>query len=297
MLVGGWSYTGSLQRVFINEGFHDRARLADGRPVFDGYLIGVSSQWNSPGYLPLYNDEPFVPIGDPRRALKSTDARVIEFLSEAEVELGTGKQTPDADGPVGAYRLYELAGVIHVASLVDSTDQYREEPNLAQLIQRGYPLAMVPTEHVDGCSLTPSDVPQGAFLRAAVDNLRHWVLDGKAPPRAGPLVWEGKQLALDAAGNVRGGIRAAEFEVPVAYYGRYRGKDKPECQEERNYPFAFFLRDDLPREELVRRYRSRDGYLVRYGDAVDRLIRQRWLLPEDGLRLKAKAVEDSRRLF
>jgi hypothetical protein len=58
MLVGGWSYTGSIQRVFINEGFHDRARLANGRPVFDGYLIGVSSQWNDPGYLPLYNDEP-----------------------------------------------------------------------------------------------------------------------------------------------------------------------------------------------------------------------------------------------
>ena len=31
-----------------NEGFHDRARLADGRPVFDGYLLGVSSRWNSP---------------------------------------------------------------------------------------------------------------------------------------------------------------------------------------------------------------------------------------------------------
>jgi len=44
MLVGGWFSTGSIQRVFINEGFHDRAQMANGQPIFDGYLIGVSSQ-------------------------------------------------------------------------------------------------------------------------------------------------------------------------------------------------------------------------------------------------------------
>ena len=29
----------------------DAARLPDGRPVFDGYLIGISSRWNGGGYV------------------------------------------------------------------------------------------------------------------------------------------------------------------------------------------------------------------------------------------------------
>ena len=297
MLVGGWSYTGSIQRVFINEGFHDRARLANGRPVFDGYLVGVSSQWNDPGYLPLYNDEPFVPVGDARRNLKKTDARVIEFLTESEVDLGTGPQAADSDERLGGHRLYELGGVIHVANLADPTLSEREEPAVTQLLQRGYPLKQVPVEPVFSCPIAQSDIPEGAFVRAAVDNLRRWVLEGKAPPRAETLALNGKKLARDEVGNPKGGIRAAEFVVPLARYGRYVGSDKPSCREDRPYPFVFLLRNELSPEELYRRYRSPRHYLHLYDSKIDRLVRQRWLLPEDGLRLKAKAIEDATRQF
>jgi hypothetical protein len=299
MLVSGWSYTGSIQRVFINEGFHDRSRLADGRPVFDGYLIGVSSKWNNPGYLPLYNDEPYVPVGDPRRDLKKTDARVIEFLTESEVELNLKHEPemPDSDKQIGGHRLYELGGVIHVASLVDPAKSYHELPNLAQLIQHGYPLRQLPTDPVFSCSLPQSDVPMGAFVRAAVDNLRHWVLDGKPPPKAKPLVWKDGKLARDAVGNVEGGIRAAEFAVPVARYGRYHGTDKPNCRADKAYPNVFFLRNDLSRGDLDRRYGSARRYVARYDEAVDDLVKQRWLLPADALRLKAKAIQSAKRLF
>lgn len=297
MIVSGWSYTGSVQRTFVNEGFHDRSRLADGRPAFDGYLIGVSSQWNRPGYLPLHNDEEFVPIGHPRRALRPTDAKVIEFLTEAEVELGAGENPPERDGPVGGYRLYELGGVIHVASLVDPAIPFSEEPALTQLARRGYPPEMIPNDPVFACPLPQSDVPHAAFLRGAIENLRHWILDGRAPPRARPLTWEGEVLARDLLGNPVGGIRAAEFEVPLAHYGRYRGGEIANCSDERPYPFVFFLRNELPREELVRRYRTQDRFIARYGRAVDRLVAQRWLVPEDGLRLKAGAIENAARQF
>ncbi len=262
MLVGGWSYTGSIQRVFINEGFHDRARLANGRPVFDGYLIGVSSQWNGPGYLPLYNDEPFVPVGDARRNLKKSDARVIQFLTESEVELGAGPQAADSDERLGGHRLYELGGVIHVANLADSTLSEREEPAVAQLLWRGYPAKQVPEEPVFSCPIAQSDIPEGAFVRAAVDNLRRWILNGEAPPRAEPLTLNGKKLARDDVGNPKGGIRAAEFEVPLARYGRYEGSDKPSCREDRPYPFVFLLRNELSQKELYRRYQSPEHCLV-----------------------------------
>ena len=299
ILVSGWSYTGSIQRVFINEGFHDRTRLPDGRPVFDGYLIGVSSRWNDPGYLPLHNDEPFVPVDDPRRALKKTDARVIEFLTESEVELNANHkpEAPDSDKRIGGYRVYELGGVIHVASLVDPTMSYHELPNLTQLVQHGYPLRQLPKDPVFSCSLPQSDVPMGAFVRAAIDNLRRWVLDGQPPPHAERFAWEGDKLARDAVGNVVGGIRAAEFKVPLARYGRYEGEDKPKCRSDKYYPNVFLLRNELPRDELTRRYGSASHYISLYDGAVDRLVKQRWLLPDDALKLKAKAVENATRQF
>ena len=299
MLVSGWSYTGSIQRVFINEGFHDRTRLPDGRPVFDGYLIGVSSRWNDPGYLPLYNDEPFVPVDDPRRALKKTDARVIEFLTESEVGLNVNhrSQAPDSDKRIGGHRLYELGGVIHVASLVDPTKPYWEEPNLTQLTEHGYPQGELPKESVFSCALPQSDVPMGAFVRAAVDNLRRWVLDGEPPPRAKPFIRNSNGLERDAVGNVVGGIRAAEFEFPLARYGRYQGKDKPSCQSAKTYPNVFFLRNNLSKDGLVQRYGSAKRYTALYDSAIDRLVKQRWLLPPDALRLKAKAMQNAMRQF
>lgn len=297
MIVSGWSYTGSLQRTFINEGFHDRSRLPDGRPAFDGYLIGVSSQWNRPGYLPLHNEEEFVPVGDPRRMLKPVDAKVVEFLTEAEVELGAGENPPELDGPIGGYRLYELGGVIHVASLVDPAIPFSEEPALTQLVRRGYPEEMIPNDPVFECAIPQSDVPHGAFLRGTIENMRHWILDGEAPPRAKPLVWEGEELARDLIGNPVGGIRAAEFEVPLAQYGRYRGDEFPNCSDERPYPFVFFLRNELTSKDLVERYGNVEQFLAAYDREIDRLVSEGWLLPVDGLRLKADAREDAQRQF
>ncbi len=135
ILVGGWSYTGSIQRTFINEGFHDRTRMPNGDPVFSGYLIGVSGRYSPPGYLPLYNDEPLVSVENPRRDLKPIDVPVIEFLTELEAgREPEKKQLPDSDEPVGAHRLYELGGVIHTESLVDLSKSYPDRPNIMQLI-------------------------------------------------------------------------------------------------------------------------------------------------------------------
>ncbi len=291
MLIGGWSYTGSIQRTYINEGFHEMIRLPDGRPVFDGYLIGVSSPHNDPGYLPLYNDEPFVKLGDPRRTFKKTDARVIEFLTESEVELGEGLKStnaPDSDERIGGHRTYELAGVIHTDNLVDPTVARKDLPYKMQLKERGYQFTSVSTVSISDCDIPPSDIPEAAFVRGAVDNLRHWVLDGTPPPKGRTLERTKDGLVRDDAGNAKGGIRAAEFELPLAKYGRYQGTDKPGCRADTLYPSVFLVRDELPRDELVRRYGTSDRYIKLYDAETQRLVAQRWLLPEDGLRLQAK---------
>jgi hypothetical protein len=288
ILVGGWSFTGSLQRIFINEGFHDRFRLPGGKPVFDGYLIGISSRWNAGGYGPLNKAEPPVANDDPRRSLAPIDAPVIEFLSEFEVATGPRPQLPDSDAAKGAHRVYQLGGVIHSSSLADPALPRSARPNLTQLVSRGYPLeTMAGEEGTVACSLPISDVPHAAFARAALDNLKQWVVDGRLPPHGTPLALDAAgKVVRDAAGNPQGGVRAAEFTVPLAGFGPYNGDDRPECLTAGNRPL--FVRNALSAAELKRRYGTVAAYLRRYDAAVDALVRQRWLLPADAAHLKLK---------
>jgi hypothetical protein len=83
----------------------------------------------------------------------------------------------------------------------------------------------------------------------------------------------------------------------VARYGRYEGDDKPACRADKPYPAVFLLRNELPTQELIRRYKSPEHYLDLYNRQVDSLVQARWLLPEDALRLKAKTREDAMRQF
>jgi hypothetical protein len=38
---------------------------------------------------------------------------------------------------------------------------------------------------------------------------------------------------------------------------------------------------DDPRKSIAERYSSREDYLTRYTNALDNLVKQRWILPED----------------
>lgn len=297
MLVGGWSYTGSIQRTFINEGFHERARLPDGKPVFDGYLLGISSRWNGGGYNPLNSVEPKVANEDPRRTLRAIDVPVIEFMTEFEVATGKPDQLPDSDAKVGAHRIYELGGVIHGSSMIDGNPPRDQRANMIQLAAKGYPVAAVRGEEAgNACTLPISDVPHGPLARAALDNLLGWVDRNVVPPRAPQLRWtaDGK-IARDASGNPLGGLPVAEFQVPLASYGLYTGTDQSACVSKVGRPI--FLRQDMSGAAAKARYGSAKAYTKRYDKAVDALVQQRWLLPDDATMLKAKVHADTARIF
>lgn len=297
LLVGGWSFTGSVQRSFINEGFHDRARLPDGKPVFDGYLLGISSRWNGGGYVPLNSEEPPVANDDPRRTLRPIDVPVIEFMSEFEVGTGRPEQQPDSDAKVGAHRVYELGGVIHGSNMIDGNPPRDRRANMVQLATKGYPVAGVKGEEAgNSCTLPISDVPHGAFIRAALDNLRLWADEGVPAPRAPQLGWTADhKIARDANGNPEGGLPVTEFQVPLAAYGLYTGSDEPACIAKSGRPI--FLRQDMDAATLKARYGSAAGFAKRYDRAVDALVRQHWLLPADAAMLKLKARADAARQF
>ena len=105
--------------------------------------------------------------------------------------------------------------------------------------------------------------------------------------------------ATDADGNALGGIRHPLLAAPLAThvgwslrasgYGEgelftIQGSMIPFAQTE-----AERLRANDPRPSLEARYASRDAWAARLTEAVDRLVADRLLLPEDGDRLTAAA--------
>jgi hypothetical protein len=272
----GGSFTGSLLRTFINEGFHDRARLADGRPVFDGYLIGISAAPFVSGVISLTSGTPTLPLGHPRRVTRSSDVPVIELMTENEAVTNTGPQAPEYDSGTGRHRLYEVAGLTHGDGLIAPG----EEPTMRfQLTQRH----LAPSAAADSCKLEHSDVPMNQLASAVLANLDEWVTHDVAPPRAERLQVDPTTHApaRDAVGNALGGIRVAQLDVPLATYAVAPADVAPECAGATG-PLLRIRRIPLSRERLLTLYGSEAEFNRRFAARVRELVAARWLLAEDG---------------
>lgn len=97
---------------------------------------------------------------------------------------------------------------------------------------------------------------------------------------------------VDADGNERDGVRLPEMSVPLATYASWNLRDAsigaPDQRvsfEDSYIPFPKTTSERQksgdPRRSIEERYGSREEYMGRYAKAVDDLIQQRWILPED----------------
>jgi Alpha/beta hydrolase domain len=119
---------------------------------------------------------------------------------------------------------------------------------------------------------------QGGILTLQPPNV------GKAFPVLVPQV--------DADGNERDGVRLPEITVPLATYTGWNLRDpsigaptERVAFEGSFLPFPKTAAERKtsgdPRKSIAERYRGRDDYLNRYLQAIEELVKQRWLLPED----------------
>ncbi len=278
--AAGWSFTGSLWRTYVNEGFHDQYHMPDGRPIFDGYLLGISSSTSGGGYVPLSNDYN-LPVGNPRRTTKSIDVPVIELLSENEAVTNLGPQAPESDDPKSRHRLYEVPARTHSSGPLPGITA-----NRVQLSARGYPSEET-VQYVAGCEPQGSDVPMGGIAIAAIDNIDAWVRHGIPPPHAARMKLdpETKKGLKDAHGNTLGGARSAQLDVPLAKYGDYV---EPSCAAQsapsgyRSTPapgrFMPMWRVALSKEEVHTLYKNEADYLKKFKARLDQMVKERWLL-------------------
>ncbi len=111
------------------------------------------------------------------------------------------------------------------------------------------------------------------------------------PPRVG-AAFPALVPQVDADGNERDGVRLPEITVPLATYAGWNLRDPsigaPDQRvafEASYLPFPRTAEDRQntgdPRKSIAERYTDREDYLTRYKAALDDLVQQRWILPED----------------
>ncbi len=121
----------------------------------------------------------------------------------------------------------------------------------------------------------------------------HWRdgILGVQPPKVGkpfPVLVP----QVDADGNELDGVRLPEVTVPLATYTSWNLRDPSIGAPDQRVSFeASYIplpktaadRQKIgdPRKSVAERYTDREDYMARYDHAVDDLVKQRWILPED----------------
>src|SRR6185369_13474082 len=104
--VYGTSHGGELATYIAI--FHARAKLVNGKPVYDGYI-----QHRHPGLTRLRSCGATPAASDPRQVLRNIGVPVIRVVSQTDVPRTYMLRRDDSDTPADPYRLYEVAGAPH----------------------------------------------------------------------------------------------------------------------------------------------------------------------------------------
>jgi hypothetical protein len=108
---------------------------------------------------------------------------------------------------------------------------------------------------------------------------------------------------VDVDGNELAGVHLPEISVPLATYTGWNLREPSIGAPEQRLPFegSFFPfpkdavareKSGDPRKSIAERYSSREIYLEKFTQATDKLIKQRWILPEDRDALLARGAQE-----
>jgi hypothetical protein len=254
----------------------------NGLPVRNLILAGTSASagvlirylpvhmvYRMPDMNPIYDG--FLPTSNASE-IQKIDVPMIQIPTMTEVHDGTSVLRQDGDAPGDQFRVYETAGIAHL----DARDVEAFRPN---------PCARPINMH-----------PIGTGYSVALHHLVQWVDKGVVPPRADRILIDrnvsndGSMMALDAHGNVRGGVRSPYVNVPTATYGVRNEGAKP--YPSNLHPWAdrgadgieFLCRlagyqIDFTPNELRALYGNTAAYREMLEQSIEELIDAGWLLP------------------
>jgi hypothetical protein len=254
LLLTGYSYTGVATATFANY-HHAEAKLHDGHNIFDAYLPMADAQYVRPLDVPVMR---------------------LNTQSDYNGFGGLKNRRPDD----ARYRHYEFAGACHVAV-----------PPPADAAKPPAPIKLPPAPgqphfSADDCQAgfpagsVPNDYPLYLAQAAMFSNMYQW-LDMKRPPPPSVFIETnpGGSTLLDDRGNAKGGVRLPQVSVPIAKYDV--GSSDACVLFGYTQPFEAAVSREL--------YGDRAAYLARLRMDIERLVADRWLLPDGREQLFAAA--------
>jgi len=188
-----------------------------------------------------------------------------------------GLDQPDGDERRQIYRQYEIAGAA------------RSGPFPAGLpAEVDLRIAGLAPPAEDMCREPRSDFPLGLALNAIWQQFDRLLVNGEAMASIPRIEVDSRgQPLLDPQGNVQGGWRSPQIDVPLASYsGRstaVQGTARAACELT-----GSMRRFEVPRLKAL--YRDRNGYLELFNAAVDKAVADGRLVTEDAAALKTPAV-------
>lgn len=265
----GYSQTGGFLVTYANA-IHPLDIKANGKPVFDGYLIGTPVLGT-----PINQCSPAIPADDPRRLVHNTGVPVIRVMTSSDYLLAIAARQPDSDMDSEKFRNYEIAGAAHA-----TPDELYYAAAPADIVKAG---RQVPPMN---CREGPrSRFPSSVAFNAAWRDLDDWVRKGIPAPHAQPIRVDKGKPVLDQFGNLQDGVRSPFVDVPTStWFGSSTGES-----------FCFIAGHEVPIDpaRLKKLYPDHKAYERKVSADVAKLVNDRWIRPQDGKELVAEAKKAS----
>jgi len=187
--------------------------------VYDGFL--VHSQFGTGAPLSQAPQASY-PAPKPTTVRSDLGVPVLEFETETDV---SGSHLTDRlfVGDPSYFRLWEVAGSSHYdyyGLVVGPTDTGNGQGAVENL--SGMQVPPTSPGPLPSCVMPINTGGTHWVLDAAVSSLNRWVVNGTPPPQPPYLQATGSSpvvFARDAGGNVLGGVRSPQVDVPIATLG------------------------------------------------------------------------------
>jgi len=260
----GWSGSGALLLFYIGDGFHQRARMPGGGPIFSGYLVGEPS-----GYPRINSTSAPAAENDPRQRVRPRDVPAITLHTWPQPQ---NRRRPDGDTRGDRYRVYEVPGSAHGQLRLPTV-----------FTQRADAFAM------DGpfkCKNPISHFPFHHYYQSTLARIDAWSRRGIAPPPSQRIVLTADGKAqLDKFGTPEGGVRSTYTDVPIASYS---GQNESAAA---GASMCQGVGSELPlsKAQLSTLYPSRGDYVSNVVRRANELERQGWLLPYNAEDIRQEA--------
>jgi hypothetical protein len=292
LYMSGGSQTGGFTIRYINS-FHQRAKLPNGKPIYDGYVPFIASSMSPINQCSksasMLSGEPDPKIIS-RNITTNAGVPVIRIMSQTDfggASHGLGRRgfalrlrQPDSDDPNNPYRLYEVPGSSHV--VLFGLDAFPRPEDMLKSGNQPFVYDCAEPVGIDGKMFA-------AIFDGAFANLDRWVRTGKVPPKADRITTEGDVGVYDEFGNMKGGVRTPDVDVPIGTYVETSSATKERgagggCN-------AMGHVNPFSAERLKQLYPTHADYVKKVDQNVDRMLSQGWLTESDAAQIKADAAD------